>query len=75
MSQLFEQTPELAKHGQQFTAERSLEYAQLKTTLYDEYEIRPLTDCNIDVKTGKAGSELRAECTDYAPAQRRRSNR
>ena len=44
LPQLFEQTPELAERCQQFTADRGLECSQLKASLYDEYEIRPLID-------------------------------
>ncbi len=44
LPQLLEQTPELAERCQQFTADRGLECSQLKASLYDEYEIRPLID-------------------------------
>ena len=47
LPQLFEQTPEMAERCQQFTADRGLECAQLKATLYDQYEIRPLIDCKM----------------------------
>ena len=40
--QLFEQTPELVERCQLFTADRGFECSQLKASLYDEYEIRPL---------------------------------
>ena len=55
LPQLFEQTPELAERCQQFTVDRDLECSQLKATLHDEYEIRPLIDCKMMWRQEKQG--------------------
>ena len=47
LPQLFERTPDLTERCQQFTADRGLECAQLKATLYDHYDIVPLIDCKM----------------------------